>query len=480
MNLTITINGTDRTSRVAFPFFTKIDHINQSKDTVRFTVKQLSTEAWQPKIDDEIIVTDGGVRVFGGAITSVTRKATVVNRVEYSVECLDYSFYLDRALVLERFRNRSITYIIDFILDKYDTEGFTMTNVIGSTTIGSMSFNRITISECIQKLADAIGFSWYVDYNKDIHFFPKNTNPAPFNLTDTSNNFIWDSMEVSDNLDQIRNAVFVEGGEERGNERSEDFIAAGDIESRRYYRLANKFAETPVVKVNGTAVTVGAEFLTDDATVDSQWSFQEKYIRFTDGNVPVATDSIEVTGIPLFPVVVRVQEPSSIGDFGLWEFVIRDSSIQSRDEALERARAELASYARGVVECVFNTYTPGLRSGQVISINSPIRGVNESFLIQQVTMQTRTQDQAEYKVRLATLRTISLVELLQGMLKEKGIREGETETLLTFLDFTDSGAGEDNAPTFAKSTGPYLITDSAGNVTSGTKLIINYGTVGAA
>lgn len=480
MNLTITINSVDRTSKVNFPFFSKIDHINQNKDRLNFTIKQLSTEAWSPSINEEIIVTDDGVRIFGGVITSVSKTATVANRIEFAVEALDYSFFLDRKLVLERYRNRTISYILDDILDKYDTDGFTMTNVVGGISIGSMSFNRITISECIQKLAEAVGYSWYVDYNKDIHFFPKNKEAAPYNLTDTSNNFIWNSLEVSNKLDQIRNAVFVEGGEERGNERTEEFVATGDAENRRYYRLANKFAETPVVKVNTVDVTVGTEFLSEDASFDCMWSFQEKYIRFTDGNIPALDDDVTVNGIPLFPVVVRVNEPTSINTYGLWEFVIRDTSIQSRNEALTRAAAELESYSNGVIECEFETYTPGLRSGQVININSPIRGVNENFLIQQVTIQARTQDNAIYRVRLATLRTISLVELLQNMLKEKGIREGESETLLTFLQFSDTGGGSDTAPNITTTEGPYLITDSAGNVTSGTKLIINYGTVGAA
>jgi hypothetical protein len=477
MQLQVLINSIDRTDKVRFPFFTKIDSLNQNKDLLRFQVRQTADSVWQPEVDDEIIVNDNGTRIFGGAITSITKRTEVVNYIDYQIECTDWSFYLDRRLVLERFRNRTIDYIIDFLLDKYDTDGFTMNNVFGEQTIGSISFNRITISEAIQKLADATGFSWYVDYHKDIHFFPKNAQPAPFNLTDTSNNFIWNSLEVENNITQIRNAVFVEGGEERGNERTEEFVATGSSEDRRYYRLANKFAETPVVEVNSTPVTVGVEFLDNDALFQAQWSFQEKYIRFTDGNIPAVNDDVTVEGIPLFPVVVRVQEPSSIAEFGLWEFVIRDSSIQSRDEALDRAQAELQAYVRGLTEATFNTYTPGLQAGQVIHINSPIRGVDESFLIQQVTYQTRTQDQGEYLVRLATLRTVTLVELLQNMLKEKGVKEGESETLLTFIDFADEGTGTDAIEDITVSSPPYHITDSDGNVTTGTPALVNFSTV---
>jgi hypothetical protein len=478
MQLQILINSIDRTDRFIFPEFTKTDTINQNKDTAILKVRQTADADWFPAVNDEIIINDDGERIFGGAITSISKKATVVNQLELSVECTDFSFYLDRRLILERFRNRTINFIFNFLLDKYDTDGFTMNNVMGGDqSIGSISFNRITLSEAIQKLADSIGYSWYVDYNKDIHFFPKNAEPAPFELTDTSNNFIWDSLEITENISQIRNAVFVEGGEERGNERTEEFTASGDTDERTYYRLAHKFAETPTVTVNGTPVDVGAEFLTDDSTVDAQWSFQEKYIRFTEGNIPALNDDIVVVGIPLFPVIVRVQSPPSIAEFGEWEFVVRDNSIRSRDEGLDRARAELESYKRGLNEGKFRTYTAGLRAGQVITINSDIRGINEQFLIQRVTYSTRTQDSGEYNVQLATLRTVTLIDLLQGMLKEKGVREGEVETLLTFLDFIDSATGTDEIVDISTTTGPYHWTNPDGSVPNDKQPFIwNYST----
>ena len=471
MNITVTVNNTDRTSSVLFPSLSITDNINHNKDTATFEVR---SNGWTPEVDDEIIITNDGTRMFAGAITEVNKLTDVVDSIIFQVTCTDYSFYLDRKLVLERFRNRTVSYIVDFLLDKYDDEGFTMNNVQGNQSIGSISFNRITISEALQKLADVTGYSWYVDYHKDIHFFPRNAEEAPFHLSDAGGNYVWNSLRVSKNIDQIRNVVFVEGGEERGNERTEEFTATGDAEERTFYRLANKFAETPVVRVNGTPVDVGAEFLTDDATVDCQWSFQEKYLRFTDGNIPAVNDVIDVQGIPLFPVIVQVTNPSSIGIFGEWQFVVRDRTISSRAEAIERAFAELQAYQNGVVEGQFRTYTSGLRSGQIISINSPNRGINEDFLIQRVFFSSRTPVDGEWQVELATLRTITLIDFLQSQIREQGIREGESETLLTFLQFEDSATASDTIDNISVTSPPYHITDSDGNVTVGTPALVNY------
>ena len=467
MNLSVHIDGVNRTDRILFPFITITDNINHHKDLATFRIRQESGLPWKPEVNSEVIINDGGTRIFGGVIVGVTRKAVVANLVEYEVECSDYSFYLDRRLVLERYRSKTVSFIIDDLLETYDTTGFTVTNVQGTETVGSIAFNRITISEALQKLADAFGYSWYVDYHKDIHFFPKNQEPAPYNLTDTSNNFVWTSLEVEQNINQLRNAVFVEGGDERGNLRLEEFVASGDDENRRYYRLAHKFAETPTVMVGLTEQTVGVEFLSDDADFDCMWSFGEKYIRFTDGNIPATSAVVTVEGIPLFPVVVRVQDPSSVVEYGLWEYVIRDYSIKSRNEGIQRATAELEAYKNGVVEAQFETYTPGLRSGQVITINSPIRDINEEFLIQKVRFQVETRTSGRYVVELATLRTVSIVDLLQMLMIARGFREGEQETLLSFLQFADQAGGSDSIDSITTTEAPYYYATATVNGNEG-------------
>jgi len=350
---------------------------------------------------------------------------------------VDFSYLLDRKVVLERFRGKTVDFIVDFILDKYDTEGFTMDNVIGTQTINSVTFNRITFSECLEKLAELTGFSWYVDYEKDIHFFPKNEVSAPIDLTDTSSNFIWESLLIKNDLNQMRNSVFVQGGEEIGNERSEEFTAIGNDQERSYFRLAHKFSERPVVLLNGVAVDVGIEYLDNDADFECMWSFSEKYLRFTESNFPASNDIILATGLPFFPIVVRVQSPVSIAEYGLKEFVITDESITSRDEAKLRAKAELKAYQNGLQEASFKTYTKGLRSGQTILVNSVLRGVNEKFVIQSVTFKMIDNENGIWTVKLATLRAIGIINFLQNLMKDRGISENESQTLLTFIDIDD-------------------------------------------
>lgn len=454
--ITVTIDSVDVTDKVQYPSLKINDNINQRRDTCSFKVKRLTGDSYTPDINQEIEVELDSTKIFGGVITAFTQTVESVDLLVYNVEATDYAQLLDRKLVLERFRNRTVEYIIDFILDKYDSEGFTMTNVSGSTVIGSITFNRLPISECIQKLADALNYSWYVDYDKDIHFFSKNDELAPFNITDTSKNYSWESLSISKDLTQMRNAVYVVGGLERGLERTEEFTASGDEDERKFYRLASKFAETPTVKVNTVEQSVGTENLADEESFDCMWDYNQKYIRFTDGNIPTASDEITVSGIPLFRVVGKVQSNTSVLENGIYEYVIEDRSIASREEARQRGEAELEAYKHGVIEAGFKTNTSGLKSGQVININSTLRDVNEDYIIQTVNFKMITQDFGEWRVELASQKTVGIIEFLQGLMKRKRSSEGESETLLTFQYIEDDATASDTLGTPAVTSPPYM------------------------
>lgn len=455
INLQIKVNSVDVTDKVQLNSLQITSNVNQRKDTCAFSVVIHNAKTFYPDVNDEVEVFDGPDKIFGGVVLSYEMSNEVADLATVKITCTDYSRFMDRKLVLERFENMTVGDIIAYMISVY-APTFTDNNVIGTRTVTSIAFNRITMSEAIQKIADQIGYSWYVDQNRDIHFFPRSEELAPFNLTDDSGTFIWKSLVVKDDMSQLRNAVYVEGGEAKGNTRTETFIAPTDDDERKIYRLANKFAELPLVKVNGVTKTVGVDFLDNEADFDAMWSFQQKYIKFTTGNEPSAGQTVEVTGDPLFPIIIRIQSTISVNEYGLYEFVIRDKTIRSRDEAKARALAELQSYQNGVVEGKFQTYDKGLRAGQVINLISAQKGLNESFMIQSVQFKMRTPTEGIWSVQLATLRTIGIIEFLRNLLKDNEIIDGESDTLLTFLQFQDAAVCSDELTAISATQPPYI------------------------
>ena len=262
-------------------------------------------------------------------------------------------------------------------------------------------------------------------------------------------------MTTVDDFSQLRNTVFVVGGEQEAEERTETYLADGDQEQ---FPLAYKFSDTPVVEVNDVPVTVGKDGLDDEANFDVMWSFEQKYIKFPDGSPPTVGDKLDVTAKPLFPLIVKVPDVVSINQYGPYEFKLEDRTITDRDTAIERATVELEAYGNSVQEGSFNTYNFGLASGQLINIS--VGDVSEDFIIQTVTMSMQTPFRPVWKVKLATVRTLGIIQFLQDLLL---VNEplNEAEILLELFNFFDNFEMEDQLnSTFLLDSPPYRYADA--------------------
>lgn len=457
MSFVVTINSVDRTSSVVFNSLRKSDNLNQQIDTLEFFTRKYGSLTFAPTLGHEIVVTRDGETLFGGVIVRITDTVEASTIVGYHIECADYSQYLKRQLVTERYEGMTVADIVDDLLTNYTTDGFTSTNTTSTLEIESISFNRLSVADCLQKLANAISYVWYVDYDMDVHVFPKNTEEAPYNLSDTSQNYIFDSLEIVEDLTQIRNSIIVQGGEAVSASTRTEYWS-GDT-TRTHFPLSNKFASLPTVTVGGVGQTVGTEYLDDDASFDCMWNFNEKYLRFTAGNIPGSgTNNIVIAGYYLYPIVVSVPSPASQVTYGVYEFALTDKSIRSQAEAIARAQAELISYQNQLYEGQFRTYDDGLRSGQVINITSTQRAKSIDVLIQSVTARMRDPlgTKLEYTVSFATLKSIGIIDYLQNQLRSKEVIVDDDEILLNYYPFTDSAGAGDSLAAPTSDTGPYV------------------------
>lgn len=464
MAFSITIGGVDKTSSIQWRNFRRRDNLNQQIDECVFDVWKYGTHTYVPTVGQTVVVARDGTTIFGGVVVRIEEKVQASTKLVYRIECVDYSHYLKRQLVTERYTSTTIGDIIADLVDNYTAagDGITYTNVEGALDIVSFSFNRLTVAECIQKLAEAVSYVWYVDYDGDIHFFPKNAEVAPYGLTDTSENYIFDSLKIVEDISQVRNQITVQGGEAiSASNRTEYFSGDGTIEQ---FPLANKFDAVPTVTVGGTPQTVGTEYVDDDASYNCMWNFNEKYLRFTSGNTPGSgTRNITVAAKYRYPIVVKVPAPASQSQFGVYETAITDKSIKSQDEAIDRAQAELSKYRATLYEGEFRTYTDGLRSGQLLNINSTQRGKNLDVLIQSVEAKLKDPqgNELEYFVRFATLKSVGIIDYLQSQLRDREIVEDDLETLLNYFPVEDTATFSDALATPSYTEGPYYVGTTA-------------------
>lgn len=462
INTTGTQSGThtlwvDRATKVS-PETLNLQRVLTSQvDSVNFDITRKGGAAsggFKPALLDRVEIMDGSQVLFGGQITSMNSRVVDASDIEtFSCTALDYSYDMNRHLVTHTFEGETIKDIIQWIADNILPTGYTTTNVVCSTVAASISFNYEYPTACLTQLASLVNYDWYVDGDKNIYFFEKSTVPAAFDLTDTSGNYYFNSLVLKDNLTSIRNSITVRGGEYIGQARTESQEADGEA---AVYTQGYRYSDVTVT-VNSVSKTVGIDNLNDPTLYDCLYNYQEKLIRFPDATKPTAGQIIEVGGSPHIPVLVRVIDADSINEFGEFEFKIVDKSISTRQEARERAQAELVGYAGEVNEGSFETMTAGLDVGQQINIQSTIRGTDTDYVISRIITTLVNGQQFKHSVTLMTTRTYGMIEFLLSLLtaQDKAIVISPNEVFGTIRAVEDNMALGDSLAAPSTSSPPY-------------------------
>jgi hypothetical protein len=458
MSVVLTIAGSDKASLINWDSVEREEVLTREPNSLKFLIKKYGTKTYKPTVGDEVILTIGGTREFAGYVVEMSE--TIEARVEYiEVICKDYTHELDRQLVSKTYESQTVDAIIADLLGTFAT-GFTDTNVNCPVTIDKVVFNYLPISKCLEKLTDIIGdYEWYVDYYKDIYFFASSSSTATFNLTDTSGNYVFNSLDIREDTHQLRNEVIIRGGLLTSDTVRTEY-ASGDG-TKKIFPLGTKFASLPVVSIGGSSVTVGVANL-DTTGYSVYWDYNQKYINFETA-VTAGTSNIAVTERYEYPLILQKRSEASISTYGLFQSVIVDKTIKDLDTASLRADVELIRYANPAKSANFKTYTYGLKTGQTINIQSDIRTIDDDFKIQAIRSKLRTPDtgELEHRVEAVTAEDLGINDILSRLLIKNPsdqIDVSQDEFVERIRQLSDSFSIVDSVGTPTSRTGPYAWT----------------------
>ena len=418
MSIVLTIKGIDRTDQVDWRSFKKTEVLSKEPDILDFRIKNTLTKTFRPDLNDEIIVTLNGTRIFGGNIVE-TREVIDGKLRFFQVMCKDFTFLLDRTLVKRRFQSTTADAIIATIVTDFVEAGFTTTNVVAPTPIEDINFNHFYVSDALQKLADYIGYEWYVDYDKDIHFFLTDEGPAPFNLDETGGKFNWNTLRVSESIHQIRNKVIVRGGTIVGSSTPKKFKGNGE---QSLFHVGDRHIDM-TVKLDAVTKTLGKEGIDDDdVSIATLYNPNSGYVKFK--TVPADGEIVEITSKPTFALIKVFKDNTSIAQFGEFEYVIVDKQIKSTEAAASRARGELLKWADQIREGSFITHEDGLRVGQKLTITIPFRSISQTYVINRITTRTQTPlGDLTYEVILLASEQMTMIDILSDLLINRPLTE---------------------------------------------------------
>lgn len=411
MALNVTINSTDRSS--CFSSIRISDEVKDAPSYLNCTFED-QDNVGDIGLDDEIVVTLDSTKIFAGYVIRSKPSAIGSNKgiVSYRVQCVDYTRILDRRLVVESYENMTDLEIIQDIVANYcQGSGITTTEVEEGVTFEKLVFNYQQPSQCFRKICQLTGRSWYLDYDKVVHYFPLETDTSPFNITDASANYGQFDLE-KDNTN-IKNKVYVRGGTYLSDETTIEMVADGE---QYIFELPDKVHDFSMEE-GGVSKTVGIKNI-DLTGFDYVLNYQEKYVERLDETAPADGTVMSFTYKYEIPILVAIEDTDSINDIGVYEFAIFDPDIKTVADAQARASAELTDYADTIIDGSFKTWTNGFRAGQYINIDLTDYGIDENYLIQKVVANAIADDKFEYTVYIGSAKKVGMVQFLLRLLEQ--------------------------------------------------------------
>jgi len=422
----VLVNSADVTDQIIQGSLAVSQNITSKVDTADFDVRYAGGKTFIPEYGQEVAIYDGTTKIFGGTVMSVNQSpATRAGGVFFEVQCVDYTYNLDKRLASKSYENETVHDIIADLINSY-APSFTYANVASIFVIEKIVFNQVPVSTCIKRLADILNYNWYVDEEKDVHFFQKYTNIAPFDVTDTDGNYIYKTLKRNTDGSQVANRVKVRGGEYNGAPYTDTLTAGGN--DTKSFELPYRFANLTVELDTGggyVSQNVGIDFIDDFTTDDVLYNFQEQMIRF-ENNLSDG-DKIRFSGNPKRPVFSVAEDPISIAQYGIVEKLIRDDSIESNTVARRRANAELYSYAEPVIDASFKTYTSGLRAGMIVRVQSDLQDIDDELIIKTLSFTMRDHESFVYTAQLVSTKRYDFITLLQKILEPDPRASDESE-----------------------------------------------------
>ena len=393
----ITQNSTDISKSVDWRSLDMVAVLTKEVSTLKFNIRKGSGQTFPaksiPTVGDVINLFDSTGLIFGGTVTEV--EATIQGlMLTWQITCTDWSYLFDGTLVKKNYAMMDPhDIVLDIVANFAAGKGFTTTHVqTGNFLIPSIKFNYQQPTKCLESLAKLIGWDWYIDPNKDIHFFLGDVEDAvgeggvaPITVDGTSGEIEWNSLDVDLNLQNMQNSVFVIGGN-----YTKTFNATNTPDTYMTDGVAQFFTtsypydiSTITVTLDGSPQTVGTANQTDPTTVDVIYNDAQRWIQFTAG-APGGGHTVKVFGNAKVPIVAHASDTASVATYGEYQAVIVDSKISSVPEAQARAQAAILQFGDPVYDVKFSTLIPGCAIGQAITVNLPAFNINRQLVIKRV------------------------------------------------------------------------------------------------
>jgi hypothetical protein len=444
----VTCNSSDISNSVDWKSIDAVAQMTKDVGTFKVSVRQNAanpTSVTVPVIGDTLSLYDSTGLIWAGTVTE-TEAIISGLMITWQITATDWGYLLNGILIRDNYSQLDPHDIVLDIIAQADplgAKGFTTNHVQkGNFLIPSIKFNYQQPSKALQSLANLIGWDWYIDPNKDVHFFLGDVDdgvgeggiaPIFVNTTGGYNgaDIEWNSLDVDVNITNMQNSVFVIGGTYPKTFTAittpDTFLTDGirqffSVSYPYYSPTAVSFEAVPItVTLAGTPQTVGIANQDDPASFQVMYNSAQRWVQFTAG-APGSGQTVKVFGTAKVPIIAHASDASSIATYGEYQGVITDTKILSVPEAQQRALAQILQFGHPVYDVKFKTLIPGCKIGQAINFDLTAFGLTDTLIIKRIEVTgfvPGANGMLEYQIEAIGSDVVTFTDLMQSILQQE-------------------------------------------------------------
>ncbi len=362
-----------------------------------------------PRAGMEVVMyAANGSREFGGILQQIDETEIEPTVMQYHCKCSDYTPWYDRHLVRGVYQSMDADAVVKSIVSQYvntpgNTKTFTTNNVQPSYPVPLQQFVYVPPSQVMAQLVQMLGWGWYIDSYRDVHFYSMQSfgSPLPGNLLDADDLYNdptqaggtgqgvypdWINLTIAEDASQVKNRCFVTGIYVAQQAKyTEEKIGDGVTTTFVLGYQAPDDTSIIYVTVGGTPYQIGLDLI--DSQPGGPCEALVAYVNFTQQTVrfctpPASGVTIVFTYYPMTQTAAMQQNipaqqymASIDGTDGIYEYNRLDPALSAETPVLanQRAKMTLTKYAYPYTTMTFESYLQGWFPGQSFSFSSARR-----------------------------------------------------------------------------------------------------------
>lgn len=326
--------------------------------------------------------------------------------LRFIYRCVDFDQLLSKRLIQRSFTDSTAGEIVEAIIadSHLVAEGITAGTIAAGPLIEKKVFNWRYAEDCMDEMAELTGFSWNIDKDKKLNFFPRDLLRSAYDITDANADYRKITFKRSRNL--LRTVQYVRAASEIGDSRAETQTGDG---SKRAFLAETAIGTVPTIEVNTGSGYVSKSVGVGGVDTGKDWYYNigvRVFYQDGGGSVLSSSDKVKITYEPRIPLIVSninkdLEDDRALVEAGngRYEHIYDAPDIETRAEAINKAVSLLARFGNLQETVQYETDTTGLVAGTLQTINLSAHGVNADYLIERISANIKDNGSFRYTVQ---------------------------------------------------------------------------------